>query len=152
MKRILRTLIILPWLYLGVSAQSNNRKVYFLADTINVSKENRFMRIGYGDNAFEYFFIFFCKCAYPYKTDASFSYIIKKGEKKAEIVTEKPNYKYCSFRELMDMVHEHHNYFNDVYDLYITEVLPGNRYRTNVVRFNSYVDPTIQHRNEPSLA
>lgn len=33
----------------------------------------------------------------------------------------------------MDKVSEHGTHFNSSYDLYITEVLPGNRYRTNKV-------------------
>lgn len=142
MKRISLIIIILGCLNIKASAQSSNRQVYFLADTINVSKENQVLDLGYGDNRFEYFFTFFCKCAYPYKTDVSFSYVNKRGEKRADIVSEKPNVKYSSFRELMDMVHEHHRFFNDVYDLYITEVLPGNKYRTNKVRFLPYNPPT----------
>lgn len=142
MRKILLILIILGCLHLGASAQSDNRRIYFLADTIHVSKENQLLKHGYGDNPFEYFFTFFCKCAYPYKTNVAFSYINKKGEKKAEIVSERPKFKYSSFKELMEMVNEHHKFFNDVYDLYITEVLPGNKYRTNKVRFLPYTEPT----------
>ena len=143
MKKILMIVIISASLHLGAYAQeSSNRKIYFLADTIYVSKENQLLKHGYDDNVFEYFFIFFCKCAYPYKNNVVFSYINKYGEKKAEIVSEKPKFKYSSFRELMDMVYEHHRFFNDVYDLYITEVLPGNKYRTNKVRFLPYNPPT----------
>lgn len=128
-------------IHIKVFSQETNKKLYFLADTIHLSKENQILKHGYVDNAFEYFFVFFCKCAYPYKSYVTFSYVNKKGEKKAEIVSEKPKYKYSNFKELMDIISEHHRFFNDVYDLYITEVLPGNKFRTNKVKFIPYTPP-----------
>ena len=94
-------------------------------------------------DVFEQSFIFFCKCAPPYKSYVTFSYINKKGDKKAEIVSKKPDYPYISFKELMDMSTEWYNFFDNKYDLYITEVLPGNKYRTNKVKFVPYSAPTI---------
>ncbi|WP_443939862.1 hypothetical protein [Pedobacter sp. MW01-1-1] len=71
----------------------------------------------------------------------TFSYINKKGDKKVEVVTEKPTYPYVSFKELMDISTESNIYFNNTYDLYITEVLPGNKYRTNKVSLLPYQQP-----------
>lgn len=141
MKNLFFIMVLLA-LAINVHSQSTNTRIYFLADTINVSKENQVLKHGY-INFFEYFFTFFCKCAYPYKNEITFSYINKKGEKKAEIVSEKPELKYISYRELMNIVNEYHKIFNDSYDLYITEVMPGNRYRTNKVLFLPYRPPVI---------
>jgi len=137
----LSLIILFVCFYINVFSQGTNKKIYFLADTISVSKENRVLKHGYVDNVFEYFFVFFCKCAYPYKNYVTFSYVNKKGEKKAEIVLEKPKHRYSSVKELMDMVNEHHKFFDDVYDLYIVEALPGNKYRTNKVNFVGYSPP-----------
>ncbi|MFA6275530.1 MAG: hypothetical protein WC622_02205 [Pedobacter sp.] len=117
-----------------------NGKIYFLADTLNTSKNNQVLRIE-KISFFEYSFIFYCKCAYPYKSYVSFSYLITKKEPKAEIVSKKPNYPYISFKELMDIAARTHRYFDTTYELYITEVLPNKRYRTNKVKFNSYPEP-----------
>lgn len=65
----------------------------------------------------------------------------KKGDKKAEIVSKKPAHPYISFKELMDITAEHHRSLDNYCDLYITEVLPGNKYRTNKVKFVSYIPP-----------
>ncbi|QDW23432.1 hypothetical protein FFJ24_000730 [Pedobacter sp. KBS0701] len=92
-------------------------------------------------DVFEQYFIFFCKCAPPYKSYVTFSYINKKGDKKAEIVSTKPDYNYISFKELVDMSGEWYNNFDNKYDLYITEILPGNKYRTNKVKFVPYRPP-----------
>lgn len=119
----------------------NNPKIYFLADTISMSKEYKFMKMEW-DSPFQQFFVFFCKCAPPYKSYVTFSYINKKGDKKAEIVSTKPSYDYISLKALMDMSTEWYNYFDNKYDLYITEVLPGNKYRTNKVKFVPYQEPT----------
>jgi len=108
-----------------------------LADTISTSKENKLLQIKWVD-IFEQYFIFYCKCAPPYKSYVTFSYINKKGDKKAEIVFTKPDYNYISFKELMDMSTEWYNFFDNKYDLYITEALPGNKYRTNKVHFVPY--------------
>ena len=139
--RKLSSIILFVCFYTNLFSQGTNKKVYFLADTLSVSKENNVLKHGYVDNAFEYFFTFFCKCAYPYQDYVIFSYINKKGEPKAEIVLEKPKYRYSSFKELMDMVNEHHKFFNDVYDLYMVEALPENKYRTNQVKFVGHSPP-----------
>ena len=136
--------IFLVWLFLllvnTVFSQDTNIKIYFLADTINTSKENQVLRIE-PLNFFEYMFTFYCTCAPPYKNYVSFSYITKKGEKKANIVSKKPNYPYISFKKLMDIAGKYHRYFDDSYDLYITEALPNNKYRTNKVKFVGYSPP-----------
>ncbi|MBB6238206.1 hypothetical protein HDC90_002838 [Pedobacter sp. AK013] len=135
MKKKLFLIAILSTIIFEAFSQSTNRKIYFLADTINISPPNRFLKIE-TISFFEHHFTFFCKCMPPYKSYTTFSYIDKKGDKKAEIVSKKPDYPYISFKELMDISSEQNSY-----DLYITEVLPGNKYRTNKVHFVPYRTP-----------
>ncbi|QPH41285.1 hypothetical protein [Pedobacter endophyticus] len=143
----MKTFFLIFFFFLFVSnsyAQEARKKIFFLADTTNISKANMYMEIKWVD-VFEQSFIFFCKCAPPYRSYVTFSYINKKGNKKAEIVSRKPNYPYISFKELMDMSAEWYNFFDNKYDLYITETLPGNKYRTNKVRFVPPSLPTQDH-------
>lgn len=135
MKKKLILIAILSTIIFEAFSQSMNKKIYFLADTINISPPNRLLKIE-TISFFEHHFTFFCKCMPPYKSYTTFSYIDKKGDKKAEIVSKKPDYPYISFKELMDISSEHNSY-----DLYITEVLPGNKYRTNKVHFSPYRTP-----------
>lgn len=134
MKKICLIIILLTLYFHGFS-QEKKKDLYFFADTINVTRENRMLGHGYVDNAFEYFFTFYCKCLPPYRGYTIFSYINKKGEKKAEIVSRKPKFDYLSFKELMDIVSLDYQSFNSKYNLYITELLPKNKYRTNRVVF-----------------
>lgn len=140
MKKKLFLITILSTIIFEVFSQSTNRKIYFLADTINISQPNRLLKIE-TISFFEHHFTFFCKCTFPYKSYTTFSYIDKKGDKKAEIVSKKPGHPYISFKELMDISAEHNRYIDNSYDLYITEVLPGNKYRTNKVQFVPYRTP-----------
>lgn len=133
----------------NVFSQKTGNKIYFLADTINISKENRFLKIE-TISFFEHHFIFYCKCTPPYKNYVRFVYINKKGVKLSEIVSIKPNYSYVSFKELMDIVALNHIYFDDNYELYITEALPGNKYRTNKVSFVGYSQPIIDSVRLPN--
>ena len=122
-------------------AFSQDKKIYFLADTINIPKQNRFLKID--ANAFEHEFTFFCRCSPPYKDFTSFSYIIKKGEKMPETVPKKPGYDYLSFKEFMDILAEWNGKLSNVYEFYITEVMPGNKYRTNKVTQVPYRAPSV---------
>jgi len=42
----------------------------------------------------------------------------------------------------MDISAEHNRYLDNSFDLYITEALPGNKYRTNKVQLVPYRSPT----------
>ncbi len=138
MKKILLFSLLIISFY---KASSQNRKIYFLADTINIAKQNRFLKIETA-SFFEHHFTFFCRCTPPYKDFTSFYYYIKKGDKIAETVSKKPDYDYLSFKEFMDILAETRGYLSGIYELYITEVLPGNKYRTNKVSQVPYSPPT----------
>lgn len=51
------------------------KKIYFLADTINVDKANKVLEFRNPEYAFEHFFTFYCKCVPPYKDYVTFSYV-----------------------------------------------------------------------------
>lgn len=129
-------------LFIDAFSQESDRKIYFLADTINVSKENQVLRVE-AINGFEYWFTFYCRCAYPYKNYVRFSYIVKYGEKKPEIVSKKPDYPYISFKELMGLAGKDNLNIDHEYELYITEALPGNKYRTSRVKWSGYREPSV---------
>jgi len=74
-------LIFLFFLLNNGYAQEGRKKIYFLVDTIDVSKKNKVVQMEWF-GAFEQFFVFFCKCAPPYKSYVTFSYINKKGGRK----------------------------------------------------------------------
>jgi len=139
MKKIFLISLFL-FIYSSIFAQETSKKIYFLADTINTTKKNQLLNIE-TVSFFEHIFTFFCKCAPPYKSYVTFSYINKKGAPIAEVVSKKPDYPYVSFKELMDLSGKWHSYFDNKYDLYITEVLPGNKFRTNKVKFMPYSPP-----------
>jgi len=145
MKKIFLLSLFLVSFNRGFS-QDTNKKIYFLADTINTSKENQLLRIE-SINAFEDLFLFYCRCAPPYKNYVTFSCITKKGEKKREIVSLKPNFKFISFKELMDIANQYNRYFDETYDLYIVEVLPGKRYQTSKVKYVPYSPPIIDSKS-----
>ena len=137
-----KTIVLILFLLITNNAfsQEGNKKIYFLADTINTPKKIQVLSIT-ALNVFEYMFTFYCTCAPPYKNYVSFTSIIKKGEKKVDVLSEKPDYPYLSFKELMDLAAKYHRYFDNTYDLFITEALPKNKYKTYKVKFVAYSAP-----------
>jgi hypothetical protein len=141
---MLRKIILfcfLTFIFQDAFSQESNKKIYFLADTTSIPKEQRFLSIGMV-TPFECVITFYCKCVSPYKDYVEFSYLITKKKPKVEIVSKKPDYTYISLKDLMDLVSKYQRHFNDSYDLYITEVLPGNHYQTNKVRMGLRPPPT----------
>lgn len=140
MRKIILTIVFFAAI-ITAHSQSTNKKIYYLADTINVSKNNRVLQMGYQDNGFEYYYLFYCNCIKPFDRYVAFYNITKHGEKRAETLTKKPDYKYISFKDLMELVSKNQRYFDDHYDLYITEVLPKNKFRTDKVIMVPYQEP-----------
>lgn len=67
-----------------------------------------------------------------------FSYRIGKDIPLAPVVNSKPIHQYTNWTTLQELIIKNHKYFNDIYDLYIVEALPGNRYKTNKVKLDIY--------------
>lgn len=127
--------VIICFAFIGFksNAQDSNT-LYFLADTIHTPKDQRAYAIKKLD-AFEYAFTFYCKCTPPFDSYFSLRYYTTRKDPKAKIETTRPNHPYISLEKLLEVVHQHHRFLNDTYDIYITEVLPGNKYRTNKVTY-----------------
>lgn len=129
--KAIKSCIIIIALAIFLSNQAlAQEKLYFLADTINVSKENRILKIG-SSMSIEFSFIFYCKCVPPYEEYVEFNYFNNK--KSRETTSTKPAVKYISWRQLQDLLAKQGTKFDRYNELYITEVLPGNKYRTNKV-------------------
>ena len=145
-KLILISLLILS--FSDTKAQKSKQEIYYLADTINVSKKDRVLEIS-GISGYDQSFVFFCKCVKPYYNYPEFIYLVDKNKNKPTVVLSKPNYPYISFKNLMDLVAKKTFNFEDDYQLYITEVLPGNKYLTKKVLFNYKPEPAVNVEKLP---
>ncbi|TKC12300.1 hypothetical protein FA048_01380 [Pedobacter polaris] len=114
-------------------SQETKKKVYFLVDTINISKNNRIAEIK--DGYYEIMYIFYCRCLPPTYKDLIFSFIVSK--EKRVVVDKTPPFNYMSWKELLEITSNPY-LFKKNYELYITEVLPKNKYRTNKVDLGGY--------------
>jgi hypothetical protein len=143
----MKKLILITFLLFSLNytvAQDSKPKLYYLADTINVAKNDRVLEIqGLKINRFEYTFVFFCKCVWPNYDAVEFSYLVNKKNPQPKVVLGKPSYPYISYKTLMDLVAKHQRYFDKHYQLYITEVLPGNKYRTSKASFSPQSEPRV---------
>lgn len=128
----------------NINAQDTKKEVYYLADTINVAKNDRVLEIqGLKINRFEYTFVFFCKCVWPNYNAVEFSYLVNTKNPQPKEVLTRPSYPYISYKTLMELVAKHQRYFDNHYQLYITEVLPGNKYRTSKANFSAQSEPAV---------
>ena len=128
----------------STKAQEPTKDIYYLADTINVAKNDRVLEIqGIKINRFEYTFVFFCKCVWPNYDAVEFSYLVNKKNPQPKEVLGKPSYPYISYKSLMEFVAKHQRGFDNHYQLYLTEVLPGNKYRTSKVNFSPQSEPRV---------
>ncbi len=121
-------------------AQTEDNNLYFLADTVNIPKEQRIVSINKAvpSTLYENEYEFFCKCISPYQKNLVFFYINTDKHGKENILKKKPNYRFISWKELMMLVEKYQNNFDNKYNLHIVETLPGNRYKTNVVKLQKY--------------
>jgi hypothetical protein len=114
-------------------AQTEKKRIYFLVDTLNIPKNDRFVEID--DNYFEVSYIFYCRCSAPTYKDLIFSFTSVKDERITEM--KKPMYDYISWKDLLKIT-SNTFLFKKNYELYITEILPNKRYRTNKVNLVGY--------------
>ncbi|MFD0939936.1 hypothetical protein [Pedobacter boryungensis] len=135
----LLTLILLSIVHKDLKAQED-KNLYFLADTVNIPKDQRLLNINKSVpfTLYEKKYEFFCKCLPPFKQNLMFFYINTQRGSKEEIFYAKPIHNYLSWQELMALIEKHQNAFDQKYNLYIVEVLPGKRYKMNLVKLAKY--------------
>lgn len=138
MKKFIKFFNILLLLFLcakgyGQGKTTTNTELHFLVDTASRPSGKKLIKI-WKSTPFAYSFTFNCNCMKPLGS-FSFFYSTEKKYPTAPIVDKKPDHKYITWDELRDIVIKSHNWFDGSYDLYITEVLPGNKYRTNKVTY-----------------
>lgn len=119
------------------SVAHERQKIYFLADTISVSKQNRFFEMGTEGKNLSYI-SFYCKCIPPYERFLAFTY--RNDLQPHNAITTIPDVSFLTWKELLDIVIKLQDKFDAKYDLYIVEVLPGKLYSTNKVRLVRYRD------------
>lgn len=122
-------------------AQGQKKQIFFVVDTLSTHINNRFVETG-KEGQLSYY-TFFCKCLTPHNRYLTFSY--NDSTSKTPILNEKPNYKYSSLKGLLDTVTKSQNNFNEEFDLFITEALINNKYKTNKVKM------VIFRRLEPDI-
>lgn len=119
-------------------AQEKKTQLYFLADTVTMNKEKRMLAI---KNDIEITYTFFCKCVLPNEGDIVFSFFNNKQGRASSSI--KPTFNYISWKDLYPIAMNGPVFFNKKFELFITEVLPNQQYRTNKVRFVRNVEPLI---------
>jgi hypothetical protein len=142
LKTITKLTSALIFLSVGVFSQQK-KEIYFLADTINVSPQNRILEIGKEGNGFYY--MFFCQCLPPYDNGykPSFGFLRKNEDRISEVASTKPNFSYLSWKALSQLIAKEKYDFDKKYDFHITELLPGNKYQTNKVKMTIYKEPIV---------
>ncbi|MDQ7947947.1 MAG: hypothetical protein REI78_08365 [Pedobacter sp.] len=124
-KMLLSTLMLL----MTTLAYSQKKRIDFLVDTVNIPKASRINSIsGKG----EIIYTFFCRCLET-KQDMRFTYL---NSKKGSISLMRPKFHFFAWKDLLDLIDNDVIKFDQNYELYITEVLPQNRYITNKVYFD----------------
>ena len=134
--KILLVIIILGCLDINASAQSDSRKIYFLADTIDVPKNQRILEINNGPVKFVGSYEFYMKPYPGHDMNLIFIYEEPKTEMQAKVVDTLPNYPYRSWKSLFELLTNKNMSFDDNYHLYITEKLPNHKYITHRVYRN----------------
>lgn len=132
MKKIKKLLAITTTfvsLLINCIGQENKLKpiVYFLADTIDVDKNNRVVEIGMEEGIKYYAFL--CRCVTPYQLYPIFI----DGDSKITSKLSKtlPKGSFLSWKKLSDLLSKHGNNFVEEYQFIIAEKLPDGTYLIN---------------------
>lgn len=132
-----------------IKAQEPNNKIYFLVDTLNMNRYNKFISID-RYSPFEPSYTFYCNCIPSLNYFTRFSYFSSKQKPSAPVVAERPNHNFIKWKDLYALLQKHGPHFDDAYELYITEVLPKNKYQTNKVKLIIYPQP-VENKEKPKL-
>jgi hypothetical protein len=117
------------------------KQLYFLADTINTNKLNRYFEISNEGKAIQYY-MFYCKCIAPYKQNIIFIY--RPNITKPMVSDKLPNYHYSSWMELSNLFSDKGKGFNDFFELFIVEALPNKKFMTNRVNLFIKKEQVVQ--------
>lgn len=134
--------IFIMMISMAVMAQQTKKEIHFLADTVNVDKKNRIVEIG-KEGKIPYY-AFYCKCISPYDSIVSFTYYKKDDSLNIKDVI--PDYNFTTWKDFSDIISKEGNHLSKVYLIYITEVLPGNKYKTNKVDLVVRRPPTVDYQ------
>lgn len=126
-------------------AQKEKKNIYFLVDTLNTPKSLRFIEIKDG---YEVSYTFFCMCLPAFDQNRPYDNLIytflNSKSAKLNLTDKKPSADYISWKEFLSLA-TRPKFFEDNYNLYITEALPNNKYRTNKVELRRIsITNTIQ--------
>lgn len=128
-KKLLTITATLLSLAINCMGQENNTKpiVYFLADTVDVNKNNRVLEIG--KTGVITYYAFFCLCVPPYELYPMF--VCRENEFNTGAYKVIPEGRFISWRELSGLLSKHGDRFLEAYQLCIVEKLPDRSYRIN---------------------
>lgn len=139
-----RTFLFIIFFFLsGAALAQEKRMVYFLADTASIPQSKKVLEILL--TPFHYTFMFYTDFKAPYYNWLEFSSLVDKGHPREKVVSQKPTQSYISLKELLELAKDSPNTFNDNYDLFITEVLPGKKYQTSKVKLIRQSAPTVDY-------
>lgn len=105
------------------------KEIYFLADTLDTPKESRI--VGIGTESDLHYYQFYCKCLPPYVFDLAF--VCPENSLRQTTFISKPEFKYTSYPELLQLVLKAGVLFEKQYVLYIVEALPNKQFTKNRV-------------------
>ncbi len=130
-RKIKEALIFILFLFLSIPAFSQKPKpVYFLADTININKDQQIFEIG-SEGPWTYYNFLFGSIP-NYDQETMFFYPTKQDAR--NVLTGKPSFLYLSWKELSKLIVQDGKDFDKKYTLNIVEVLPNNKFKINKVK------------------
>ena len=119
--------------FVDLKAQDERTKIYFLADTIDVPKNQRILEISRGPLWFVGAYEFYIKLHPNDNINLIYIYEEPLTDMQAKIVDTLPSHRYKSWKSLFELLTNRDKPFDDNYQLYITEKLPGGKYATHKV-------------------
>jgi len=129
MKFSIIVVIALFFMKLANAQITKPKEIYFLADTLNTPRESRI--VGIGTESDLHYYQFYCKCLPPYVFDLAF--VCPENKLRQTTFISKPELKYTSYPELLQLVLKAGALFEQQYTLYIVEALPNKQFTKNKV-------------------
>lgn len=105
------------------------KPIYFLVDTVTISKENRIVEAGIESTV--RYYSFFCRCIRTGDRNIAFTYLERDRN---NVLAVKPTVPYISWKDLSQILWLEGTNFDEKYALHIIETLPGEKYLRNKVK------------------